>query len=53
MVHEMITEDKQVLFEQWFSKRVHSPSILTANELSGEELCKGSEAVRESDADRS
>ena len=38
MVHEMITGDKQVLFEQWFSKRVQSPSILTANELSGEDI---------------
>ena len=38
VAHEMITGDRQVLFEQSFLQDIHSPIITTGNELSGEEL---------------
>ena len=38
VAHEMITEDRQVLFAQGFDKSTHSPVITTGNELSGDDI---------------
>ena len=38
VAHEMIAEDRQILFEQGFSEVIHSPIITTGNELSGEDI---------------
>ena len=38
VAHEMIAEDRQVLFAQGFREAVGSPVITTGNELSGEEI---------------
>ena len=38
VAHEMIAGDRQVLFDQRFRERVHSPIITTGNELSGDEI---------------
>ena len=36
VAHEMIAGDRQVLFDQCFQERIHSPIITTGNELSGD-----------------
>ena len=36
VAHEMIAEDRQVLFAQGFQEAIHSPLITTGNELSGD-----------------
>ena len=38
VAHEMIAEDRQVLFDQNFQEAVHSPIITTGNELSGDAI---------------
>ena len=38
VAHEMIAEDRQVLFRQGHLEAVHSPLITTGNELSGDEI---------------
>ena len=38
VAHEMIAEDRQVLFAQGFDKSTHSPVITTGNELSGDDI---------------
>ena len=38
VAHEMIAEDRQVLFAKGFDKTVHSPVITTGNELAGEAI---------------
>ena len=38
VAHEMIAENRQILFERGFDKSVHSPIITTGNELSGNEI---------------
>ena len=40
VAHEMIAEDQQILFADGFSESIHSPSITTGNELSGEEIAE-------------
>ena len=36
--HEMIAEDRQVLFARGFDKSIHAPVITTGNELAGDEI---------------
>lgn len=38
VAHEMIAEDRQVLFARGFDKSIHSPVITTGNELTGDEI---------------
>ena len=38
VAHEMIAEDRQVLFSRDFQTAVHSPIITTGNELTGDEI---------------
>ena len=38
VAHEMIAEDRQVLFARGFDKLIRSPVITTGNELSGDEI---------------
>ena len=38
VAHEMIAQDRQVLFTQGFQETIHSPLITTGNELSGDEI---------------
>ena len=38
VAHEMIAQDRQVLFAQGFQETIHSPLITTGNELSGDEI---------------
>ena len=38
VAHEMIAEDRQVLFALGFDKSIHSPVITTGNELSGDDI---------------
>ena len=38
VAHEMIAEDRQVLFSRDFQTAIHSPIITTGNELSGDEI---------------
>ena len=38
VAHEMIAEDRQILFDGGFDQSVHSPIITTGNELSGAEI---------------
>ena len=38
VAHEMIAEDRQVLFNQGFLETIHSPILTTGNELSGPEI---------------
>ena len=38
VAHEMIAEDRQVLFVRGFDKLICSPVITTGNELSGDEI---------------
>jgi len=45
VAHEMIAEDRQVLFAQGFDKTVHSPVITTGNELSGDEIAEFSKKL--------
>ena len=45
VAHEMIAEDRQVLFAQGFDRTVHSPIITTGNELAGEAIAAFSEKL--------
>ncbi len=45
VAHEMIAEDRQVLFAQGFDRTIHSPIITTGNELSGNEIAAFSEKL--------
>ena len=45
VAHEMIAGDRQVLFAQSFSEKVHSPIITTGNELSGNEIAEFSKRL--------
>ena len=45
VAHEMIAEDKQVLFAQGFDRTVQSPVITTGNELAGEEIAEFSKQL--------
>ena len=45
VAHEMIAEDRQILFAQGFDRSVHSPLITTGNELSGNEIVAFSEKL--------
>jgi len=45
VAHEMIGEDRQILFAQGFDRSVHSPLITTGNELSGNEIVAFSEKL--------
>ena len=45
VAHEMIAEDRQVLFDQGFSETVHSPIITTGNELSGDAIAEFSKQL--------
>ena len=38
VAHEMIAEDRQVLFARGFDKLICSPVVTTGNELSGDEI---------------
>ena len=40
VAHEMIAEDRQVLFSRDFQTAVHSPIITTGNELTGDEIAE-------------
>ena len=40
VAHEMIAEDRQVLFTQGCLEEIHSPIITTGNELSGNEIAE-------------
>ena len=45
VAHEMIAQERQVLFDGGFSETVHSPIITTGNELSGDELAEFSKRL--------
>lgn len=45
VAHEMIAEDRQILFAQGFDRSVCSPLITTGNELSGDEIAAFSEKL--------
>ena len=38
VAHEMIAEDRQILFAQGFDRSIHSPIVTTGNELSGDAI---------------
>ena len=40
VAHEMIAQDRQVLFDQGFLDKIHAPIITTGNELSGNEIAE-------------
>ena len=45
VAHEMIAEDRQVLFALGFDKTIHSTVITTGNELSGDEISEFSKKL--------
>jgi len=45
VAHEMIAEDREVLFADGFDKTVHSPVITTGNELSGNAIAEFSQKL--------
>ena len=45
VAHEMISGDKQVLFEYSFQEAIHSPIITTGNELSGDGIVEFSKQL--------
>ena len=45
VAHEMISGDRQILFEQGFCGSIHSPIITTGNELSGNEIAEFSRVL--------
>ena len=45
VAHEMIAEDRQILFARGFDKTIHSPIITTGNELSGNEIAEFSKKL--------
>lgn len=45
VVHSLIADDEQVFFKSGYQKRINSPIITTANELSNEEIAEFSEKL--------
>ena len=45
VAHEMIAEDRQVLFSRDFRAAIHSPIITTGNELAGDEIAEFSKRL--------
>ena len=45
VAHEMIADDKQILFDHGFCESIHSPIITTGNELSGNEIAEFSKQL--------
>jgi hypothetical protein len=45
VAHEMIAEDRQILFALGFDKTIHAPIMTTGNELSGDEIAEFSKKL--------